>query len=432
MRLRCTQPVGAAGTERENRMWKRSCAGRDSGESTAAFGMAAESRAPRVAFLASLLGVLLACAACGGGKPSTASTTTTASAAASGPATPAAQTVWLCFPGRAPDPCRGNLDTTVVRPGGRSTVERPTPAAHPSVDCFYVYPTVSDQPTGNANLTIEPAETQVAATQAAPFSRVCRVFAPMYRQITNRGLTDPGLHARPLLAYDDVVKAWRSYLARDNDGRGVILVGHSQGAYILKELVKREIDPSASERRLLVSAILLGGDVVVRNGSRTGGSFRHVPACASTTETGCVVAYSSYNSRPPANSRFGRVASPSEHVLCVNPADPAGGSAPITPLLPAAEAMLLTGLVSARPATPWVALAGLFRASCTRNSAVSWLQVGVSPTAGRSRATAGALLKTITGFLGPRWGLHVVDLNIALADLLVLAGQEVRAYTAAH
>ena len=34
----------------------------------------------------------------------------------------------------------------------------------------------------NADLTIEPQETQIAIDQASRFSQVCRVFAPMYKQ----------------------------------------------------------------------------------------------------------------------------------------------------------------------------------------------------------------------------------------------------------
>ena len=61
--------------------------------------------------------------------------------------------------------------------------------------------------------------------QAAQFERVCRVYAPMYRQVTSAH----GTEGREL-AYHDVRAAWRDYLAHDNDGRGVVLIGHSQGA----------------------------------------------------------------------------------------------------------------------------------------------------------------------------------------------------------
>ncbi len=71
-----------------------------------------------------------------------------------------------------------------MRPNGRTTVVDPKPAKNPPIDCFYVYPTVSGQPGPNADLTIDPEETAVAETQASRFSQVCRVYAPMYPQLT--------------------------------------------------------------------------------------------------------------------------------------------------------------------------------------------------------------------------------------------------------
>ncbi len=143
-------------------------------------------------------------------------------------------TVWLCFPGRSNDPCSSSLDTTLVAANGHTSVERLAPAAHPAIDCFYVYPTVSFERGGNADLQIQLPQVLVAQVQAARFSQVCRVYAPVYRQITNRGLTTPSLHASPLLSYDSLLAAWRDYLAHDNHGRGFVLIGHSEGAYILK------------------------------------------------------------------------------------------------------------------------------------------------------------------------------------------------------
>ena len=57
----------------------------------------------------------------------------------------AEETVWLCEPGVQPNPCVGSLETTYVSSSGESRVETATNAPNPRVDCFYVYPTVSDQ-----------------------------------------------------------------------------------------------------------------------------------------------------------------------------------------------------------------------------------------------------------------------------------------------
>src|SRR5579884_3114400 len=73
-----------------------------------------------------------------------------------------ARTVWLCKPGQAHDPCTPGLSTTVYTPKlKRVRVEHPKAVAHPAIDCFYVYPTVSGQPTGNSNLHVDPEERSI-------------------------------------------------------------------------------------------------------------------------------------------------------------------------------------------------------------------------------------------------------------------------------
>lgn len=90
------------------------------------------------------------------------------------------------------NPCESDLTTTVLSADGSSTVEQVPLASNPPIDCFYVYPTVSDQPTINADLTIDPQETAVAVQQAARFSQVCKVYAPMYRQLTLKAIPYAG------------------------------------------------------------------------------------------------------------------------------------------------------------------------------------------------------------------------------------------------
>ncbi len=245
----------------------------------------------------------------------------------------ASSTVWLCRPGLSDNPCTSNLTTTVVRANGTTYVQRARPARNPPIDCFYVYPTVSTQPAGNANLHIDPQERAVAIAQAARFSQVCRVYAPMYPQLTVAAIRNGIRPQAAVIAYLGVLSAWQDYLAHYNKGRGVVLIGHSQGASLLIALIKHEVDPSPTERRLLVSAVLMGGNVTVPTGQVVGGDFTHIPACRTNTQTGCVVAYSTFSSPPPANSFFGRVGtsisaisglSPTSaagsEVLCTNPA----------------------------------------------------------------------------------------------------------------
>ena len=189
-------------------------------------------------------------------------------------------TVWLCKPGLADNPCKPGFETTTISPTGEVLgVDDAQGRRKPKVDCFYVYPTVSDDQTPNSDLSIDPEERSIALYQAARYSQHCRVFAPMYRQITLPALFggEPSPTRQAELAYDDVRQRLEDYLAKYNDGRGVILIGHSQGTYVLRQLIHDQVDPKPGVRKRLVSAILLGGNVVVDEGGDVGGDFKHVP-----------------------------------------------------------------------------------------------------------------------------------------------------------
>jgi len=213
----------------------------------------------------------------------------------------------LCRPGLASNPCISNLTTTVVGPSGASHEQRTPVPKNPPIDCFYVYPTVSAQTTVNANLDIDPQERAVANLQASRFSADCRVYAPMYPQVTLSALGGGATQANLLIAYNGVLAAWKDYLANYNKGRGVVFIGHSQGASMLIRLLKSQVDPKSAVRKQMVSALLMGGNVTVPIGKTVGGDFKHIPACRSMVQIGCVVAYSSFLDPPPANSLFGRV-----------------------------------------------------------------------------------------------------------------------------
>src|ERR1700712_2227120 len=168
-----------------------------------------------------------------------------------------AKTTWLCKPGLASNPCAPGLATTVISPTGETQgTLTPAKAKSPKIDCFYVYPTVSDQKTPQATRKIDPEERSIALYQAAGYAGQCRIYAPMYRQVTLQGLLQPKTVTTKMRTqgYQDVVAAWRDYLKHDNKGRGVALLGHSQGSFVLRQLIAQEIDKNAKVRERLVSA----------------------------------------------------------------------------------------------------------------------------------------------------------------------------------
>jgi hypothetical protein len=375
------------------------------------------------------LGVALAGCSSGTGSSSGSPVTSVAAHPAVNHLGPDPQ-VWLCRPGTTPDPCTANLRTEVVQGSGAVAILSGHDDRTPKIDCFYVYPTVSSQDTANANLRIDPAETSVAIAQASRFSQVCRVFAPMYRQITVSAIFGQirVTSSSTRIAYEGVLAAWKDYLARYNDGRGVVLIGHSQGSFMLEQLMRQEIDPNPAERRLLVSALLMGGNVTVPIGREVGGELKHIPACTNAGETGCVLAYSSFDDVPPPDSLFGRTPLRGQKVLCVNPAalsaglDGAGATALLEPYLPthlSGLSALIGGLPSAP--TPWVSYPDLFKAKCEYKGGASWLQVYDIRKPGDTRPH-------LQNTLGPTWGLHLYDVNLALGNLVTIVGDESAAY----
>jgi hypothetical protein len=338
-------------------------------------------------------------------------------------------TVWLCRPGIKNNPCESSLTTTVVHPDGRKTTQRASAAKDPPVDCFYVYPTVSAQPTVNANLDIDPELIAVAENQAARFSQVCRVYAPVYPQLTLAAIGKGATAQARITAYAGVLAGWKEYLAKYNKGRGVVFIGHSQGSGMLIQLLKSEIDPNPRLRRQMVSALLLGGNVTVPEGKNVGGDFQNIPACQSARETHCVVAYSMYGQQPPPDGLFGKTrvgAGPDGsnlQVLCVNPTS-FNGTGTLQPYLRTKPFPGPLGAAVGTPPTaptPWVEYPNLYSAQCQQGNGFTWLQVTDVGKPGAPRYQP-------RGSLPPNWGLHLGDVNLALGNLVDLARRQAAAY----
>ena len=351
---------------------------------------------------------------------------------------------WLCRPG-AHDACDIDETTTIVAADGKLTKET-TWKADPNapIDCFYVYPTISTDPGQNSDMTADPAEINVIKQQFARFASKCRSYAPLYRQITLVGLRK--VLANPSAAlpfgegvqYTDVKDAWDYYLKNDNKGRGVVLVGHSQGSFILIDLIRREIDGKPIQSKI-VSAILMGTVLPVPKGKDVGGAFQKIPLCHTASQIGCVITFASFRSTvpPPANTLFGKVPDPAMVAACVNPAALAGGSGELHAYL-SSDGRTITGTTKPKPwvvpevpiDTPWVSTPGLLTAKCTSNdNASGYLEVTVNGNPSVPR------VDDIIGDIGvgtnvlANWGLHLVDVNLTMGNLLDIVGAQARAYT---
>lgn len=336
---------------------------------------------------------------------------------------------WLCRPD-ASGPCDTDLSLTEVTATG--TIELPPPPARPPlIDCFYVYPTVSRQPAGNADGRMTDNEIYVVQQQFARYGEVCRRFAPLYRQTTLATISGQA-KGDPELAYSDVRAAWRHYLANDNGGRGVLLIGHSQGARHLARLIAEEIaDKPVSAR--IVAAHVIGWPLAVADPEAGVTEVKvppMLPLCRRTNDTGCTVAYTTFHGpQPPAaDNRFAAPPGPGLMVACVNPARLMDTPmlAAIFPARPraAGSSGFTTNLSPYPVTTASYQLSGLIRGECRRGAG------GTSFLAAESNLPLiGEQLTRMDSAL-PGWGLHLVDMNIALGNLVALARRQAEAWVA--
>lgn len=334
--------------------------------------------------------------------------------------------VWLCRPGIADNICERDLDTTLVFADGATEVVPHVDAVDPPVDCFYVYPTVSRDPEANSDfLPAEGDEIYTTINQAARLTAACRVFAPVYRQRTLTALSGAveSTDDTRELAYDDVVDAFRHYIANHSDGRPFVLTGHSQGAGLLRRLIDDEIDDEPLLRDRLVSAHLLGGSVAPDG-------FDNIGPCKGRSEVGCVVSYATFRdtSPPPDGTFFGRTRD--GPAMCVNPVDPAGGPAVTQPYFAVASAGLLGGGVqpfddearTSEIATPFVSYPDMVTVECVDDGRFGYLQMTITSTDGPRTDDVG-------GDLTPEWGMHLIDANVAMGDLVDLVATQSLAFT---
>ena len=356
--------------------------------------------------------------ACGGGGQQTNSAGPGSSSSGGTPASDATDysiaAHWVCRPG-SDVPCTTGLDAQVLNADGQTVAQPFTPAADPLIDCFYVYPTVSQEQTAYADLTDSPEIQAVTREQAGRLSSRCRVFAPIYRQETTYGLNHGAPHSdNPML---DVQGAWTYYLQNDNQGRGVVLIGHSQGTILLQQLIANSIDGTASQA-LLVSAFLAGDPSLgVPAGGVVGGTFAHIPTCATAAQTGCVYVWGSYlagdTSAPPL---FGGARNDGLVTACVNPAAPAGGSG------------MLKFYYAGNNPPAWVEAIGQLTGTCQANSGANIFVVTV--LAGQFSAQNTGILKAAE--VAPGWGVHPLDISLVLGNILDVLDAEITAWQAQH
>ena len=343
---------------------------------------------------------------------------------------------WLCHPDKETDECDTDLTTTVIQADGTTTIEAFTQATEPSFDCFYIYPTVSFDITPNSDLNIGIEERNVVHNQFARFGSLCRTFAPVYRQRTladlNTLLTTGQSPADLDMRYADVIDAWNHYLANHNEGRGVLLIGHSQGADMIFELLRKDLAPGAPARDLIIAYYAIGFTQWLDPET---GAFEGLPPCASTETTGCLVNFESYRATipPPSDAWFG-VNQGNNPAICTDPTLLSGSDGELLAYMPRKSMFQPQPFDFGVPVeTPFVRMPALISGACTSNETHTWLKVTTSD------ATDGPRVDDIVGdYIRPdgslleAWGLHLVDMNISMGNLLIMAERQAAAWQKAR
>ncbi|AUC16347.1 hypothetical protein BTO06_14835 [Tenacibaculum sp. SZ-18] len=162
-------------------------------------------------------------------------------------------------------------------------------------DVFYVYPTlITDKSDTRWNAPIadkkqnEKVLNKAVLMQASAFATCGKVYVPYYRQAHLRSYTlfNKGGKESQELAYSDVRNAFKVYLEKYNNGRPIIMVGHSQGTTHTSRLLEEFFDEKPLQKQL-IAAYIPG----IRIKSDT---YNSIQAMNVANETGGFVSWNTY------------------------------------------------------------------------------------------------------------------------------------------
>jgi Protein of unknown function (DUF3089) len=330
---------------------------------------------------------------------------------------------WLCRPDIAGDTniCNRDLSSTIVFADGTTQFEEWPAGEEQEVDCFYVYPTISGDAPYNSDLV--PDENQEIRTvyyQAARYRSSCQLYAPVYRQSTTAYTfsdksDDTEVYGR---AYADVLDAFKYYTA-NAQGRGFILVGHSQGSRHLIRLIQEEIESNPYLASRMVAAHLIGFKVALPNDGEVGATFQSTPPCTFDEETACFVNYRSFRETDPPV----RGDSDATRTACTNPADLGGGRLILDSYFLSSRQDAFSDEASNDDiTTPFIKLPGLVQGECLEQDGIGYLSISVDADPDDPRVD-----DVGKNFL-PGWGLHLSDMELAHGDLVRLAKKQTDAW----
>lgn len=335
---------------------------------------------------------------------------------------------WLCRPDLEAEAniCARDVSATIVFADGTTQIEGNFSTVEQPVDCFYVYPTTSVDTSDNSDLIPGNEEIGEVFSQVARYRKVCNVFAPVYRQITVAALLNGKYFDSDLndIAYGDVLDSFKHFIA-NHEGRGFLLIGHSQGSTHLVRLIQEEIEPSSYLAKRMISAHLLGWNVALPFDSDVGATFESTPPCTFDNEINCFVSYTSFRETvPPVEQAFlgfyfGVTDNDDTRAACTHPVDLGGGKLNLDSYFTQSELGPYSDPERNQSIeTPFVKVPGLVQGECIEQDGKGYFSITIDADPSDPR------VDDIDNDLFPGWGLHLIDFALAQGDLVSLAERQ--------
>ena len=164
------------------------------------------------------------------------------------------------------------------------------------VDVFLICPTVDTESETNAfdlNDKLKGNFLYALDLEKGIYEDTGRLFSPYYRQMSINAYNLPEAEREKArqTAYEDVSAAFRWYLDHENDGRGIILAGFSQGGEMCQELLKEyyggESEEAAALRDRLISVYSIGWSLT----EETTEAYPQIIPASGETDIGTVVSF---------------------------------------------------------------------------------------------------------------------------------------------
>ena len=165
-----------------------------------------------------------------------------------------------------------------------------------AVDVFLICPTVDVTSPANAMEITDKLKSgflYALDLEKGIYADTGRLFSPYYRQMSINAYTLSGEEraAAEKLAYGDVSAAFRWYLEHENNGRGLILAGFSQGAQMCLELLKEYFGGDGARAKALREQLITVYAIGWRVTEEMTDAYPQIVPARGETDLGSVVCF---------------------------------------------------------------------------------------------------------------------------------------------